>query len=93
MTKSVDAGLGVGFSGVEPGGGKSRLVGTVGEVLGFETEAGLFVVGAAGFSCEAIEKISGVELYTGLGGEAGEGSSANRFDYFSSGRKSAVGAV
>lgn len=68
MTKSVDAGLSVGFFRFEPSGGEGRLVGTVGKVLGFETEAVLFVVELAVFSCEAVEKISGVELYTGLGG-------------------------
>ena len=58
MTKSVDAGLGVGFFWVEPRRGKGWLVGTVGKVLGFETEAVLFVVGMTRFSFEVVEKIS-----------------------------------
>ena len=45
MTKSIDAGLGIGFFRVEPSRGKGWLVGTVGKVLGFETEAVLFVIG------------------------------------------------
>ena len=71
MTESINAGLGVGFSGIEPSGGKSRLVGTVGEVLGFETEAVLLVVGVTVFSLEAVEEVAGVELNAGFGGKAG----------------------
>ena len=83
MTKSVDAGLGVDFFRVEPCRGKGWLVGTVGKMLCFETEAVLFVIGMTQFSYAAVEKISGVELYAGLSGQASEGSPANRFDHFS----------
>ena len=68
ITKSVDTGLCVGFFRVEPRRGKGWLVGTVGKMLGFETEAVLFVVGMTRFSFEAVKKISGVELYAGLSG-------------------------
>ena len=93
MTKSVDTGLCVGFFRVEPRRGKGWLVGTVGEMLGFETEAALFVVGMTRFSFEAVEKISGVELYAGLSGQASEGSPANRFDHFSGDCERAVSVL
>ena len=68
MINSVDTGLCVGYFRVEPRRGKGWLFGTVGKMLGFETEAVLFVVGMTRFSFEAVEKISGVELYAGRSG-------------------------
>src|SRR4051812_19599180 len=64
-----DGGLVEGFAGLEDGGGEIGMVGRIGIVLGFETEAGVPGVGSTGGTFEgSVEEVAGVELDAGLGG-------------------------
>lgn len=56
------------------------MVGGVGEVLGFEAEGGVELVGGAGFAFDgSVEEVAAVELDAGLIGEDFEDASAGGF--------------
>lgn len=59
-----------GFTGAQDGVREVRMVGAVGPVLGFETEAASERVNETTFSAHiAFKMITAVKLHTGLGGE------------------------
>ena len=63
----MDGGLPIDGSGTKDGGGEVGMIRGVGEVLAFEAEAVLGLIGLTLFSRDrAVEKVTGVELYPWL---------------------------
>ena len=58
----------VGLAGHEERRGELGVVRRIGKMLGFQAESGIFGVFAA-VAFDSVEKIPGVELDSGLGGE------------------------
>jgi len=58
------------LAGSQDGGGEAGVVGGIGEMLGLHAKGGTAGIGFAGLAVDAaVEKIAGVKLEAGLGGE------------------------